>query len=71
MGRQFINYYEPEIGFQRGSVRSPRISSAYLRDRKCCGRPAFSQGLLKRTAKLGEHNPLSFRKQKWRSIFYF
>ena len=53
----FVNYYEPEIGISAvGVLEMLGYQVLVLRDRKCCGRPAFSQGLLRRAAKLGEHN---------------
>jgi len=53
----FINYYEPEIGISAVEVlETLGYQVLILKDRKCCGRPAFSQGLLRRASKLGEHN---------------
>ena len=53
----FVRYHEPNIG-----VAAVRVFEALgfevelLQNRKCCGRPAFSQGNLDAAAKAGQHN---------------
>jgi Fe-S oxidoreductase len=53
----FVRYFEPNIG-----VAAVRVLEAagfrveLVKNRKCCGRPAFSQGDLDAARKLGEHN---------------
>src|SRR5207248_1313314 len=53
----FVRYNEPHIGIAAIKVLEAlgvRVSLAH--GRKCCGRPAFSQGNLDTAAKFGEHN---------------
>jgi FAD/FMN-containing dehydrogenase/Fe-S oxidoreductase len=53
----FARYYEPHIA--KAAVRvleSAGFEVVLLKGRKCCGRPAFSQGHLDRAARLGLHN---------------
>ena len=53
----FVRYNEPHIGKAAVKVLEAlgyRVSLAQRR--KCCGRPAFSQGALDIAAKFGEHN---------------
>jgi FAD/FMN-containing dehydrogenase/Fe-S oxidoreductase len=63
----FVRYHEPHIGiaavkvlealgFEVTLAKDRSASGKLRRDRKCCGRPAFSQGNLDAAAKLGEHN---------------
>ncbi|MGC8744928.1 MAG: FAD-binding and (Fe-S)-binding domain-containing protein [Verrucomicrobiia bacterium] len=53
----FTNYYEPEIGISALNVlETLGYEVILLKEKKCCGRPAFSQGLLDRVAALGSHN---------------
>jgi Fe-S oxidoreductase len=52
-----VRYNEPHIGIAAVKVLEAlgvRVSLAH--GRKCCGRPAFSQGNLELAAKFGEHN---------------
>ena len=53
----YVNYFEPEIGISAVEVLE-RLGYRvlFLKNRKCCGRPAFSQGLLKKAEELGKHN---------------
>jgi len=53
----FVRYHEPHIG--TGVVKVLEAAGYYvtlLRQRKCCGRPAFSVGNLDEAEKLGRHN---------------
>jgi len=53
----FVRYHEPHIG--RAAVKvleALGFEVSLVKNRKCCGRPAFSQGNLDAAAKLGKHN---------------
>jgi FAD/FMN-containing dehydrogenase/Fe-S oxidoreductase len=53
----FVRYHEPHIGVAAVKVLEAlgfRIS--LVNGRKCCGRPAFSQGNLEAAAAMGQHN---------------
>jgi FAD/FMN-containing dehydrogenase/Fe-S oxidoreductase len=53
----FIRYNEPYIGIAAVKVlEALDLKVSLVRGRKCCGRPAFSQGNLDLAMKLGEHN---------------
>jgi FAD/FMN-containing dehydrogenase/Fe-S oxidoreductase len=53
----FVRYHEPHIGRAAVAVlESAGFAVDLLRGRRCCGRPAFSQGDLERAAHLGTHN---------------
>jgi Fe-S oxidoreductase len=53
----FVRYYEPHIGIAAVKVlEAAGFQVALLRGRKCCGRPAFSQGHLDAARHLGEYN---------------
>jgi FAD/FMN-containing dehydrogenase/Fe-S oxidoreductase len=53
----FVRYHEPHIGVAAVAVlEALGFQVALLTNRKCCGRPAFSQGNLKEAARLGRHN---------------
>src|SRR5947199_2414063 len=53
----FIRYHEPNIG-----IAAVKVLNAFgfevelLQNRKCCGRPAFSQGNRDAAAEVGQHN---------------
>ncbi len=53
----FVRYHEPHIG-----IAAVKLLEAFgfevslLKHRRCCGRPAFSQGNLDAAAKLAKHN---------------
>jgi Fe-S oxidoreductase len=53
----FVRYHEPKIG-----IAAMRVLNALgfevelLQNRKCCGRPAFSQGNLDAAAEVAQHN---------------
>jgi Fe-S oxidoreductase len=53
----FVRYHEPQIGIAAVHVLEAlgfRVS--LVTGRKCCGRPAFSQGNFEAAARLGRHN---------------
>jgi Fe-S oxidoreductase len=53
----FVRYNEPHIGIAATKVlEALGLEVVLLKNRKCCGRPAFSQGNLKEAARLGRHN---------------
>jgi Fe-S oxidoreductase len=53
----FVRYHEPQIGVAAVKVlKALGFEVALLKNRKCCGRPAFSQGNLDAATKLGQHN---------------
>ncbi|MDB6122947.1 MAG: glycolate oxidase subunit [Pedosphaera sp.] len=53
----FVRYHEPNIGKAAVAVlEAAGFEVTLLRERRCCGRPAFSQGNLDEAAKLGRHN---------------
>ena len=53
----FVRYYEPKIGASAVAVlEAAGFQVELARGRKCCGRPAFSQGNLGEAARLGRHN---------------
>ena len=53
----FVRYHEPQIGIAAVTVLEALGFEVVLpTKRKCCGRPAFSQGNLKKAARLGRHN---------------
>jgi len=53
----FVRYYEPQIGVAAVKVLEALGYQVVLpARRKCCGRPAFSQGNLNEAARLGRHN---------------
>lgn len=53
----FVRYHEPHIGMAAVKVlEAAGFEVALPVGRKCCGRPAFSQGNLERARLLGQHN---------------
>lgn len=53
----FVRYHEPHIG--RAAVKvleALGFEVSLVKNRRCCGRPAFSQGNLDAAAKLAQHN---------------
>jgi len=53
----FVRYNEPHIGTAAVLVlEAIGFAVSLLTQRRCCGRPAFSQGNLKEAARLGRHN---------------
>src|SRR5207247_1056584 len=53
----FVRYHQPHIGIAAMKVlEGLGFEVALVKDRRCCGRPAFSLGNLDAAAKLGKHN---------------
>jgi FAD/FMN-containing dehydrogenase/Fe-S oxidoreductase len=53
----FVRYHEPNIGIAAVKVLNAfGFEVGLLPDRKCCGRPAFSQGNLDAATEAGRHN---------------
>jgi Fe-S oxidoreductase len=53
----FVRYHEPQIGIAAVKVlEALGFEVSLVKNRECCGRPAFSQGNLDAAAKLGKHN---------------
>ena len=53
----FVRYHEPHIGIAAVKVlEALGFQVALVRNRRCCGRPAFSEGNLDDAAKLAKHN---------------
>src|SRR4030095_4700011 len=53
----FVRYHETHIGIAAVQVlESLGFEVALVKNRRCCGRPAFSQGNLDAAAKLARHN---------------
>jgi Fe-S oxidoreductase len=53
----FVRYHEPRIGIAAVKVlEALGFEVSLVKNRRCCGRPAFSQGNLDAAAKLGKHN---------------
>ncbi len=53
----FVRYHEPHIGQAAVAVlEAAGFEVALATGRKCCGRPAFSQGVLEKAAEFGRHN---------------
>jgi len=53
----FVRYHEPHIGIAAVKVlEALGFEPLIAKNRRCCGRPAFSQGNLDVAAKVGKHN---------------
>jgi FAD/FMN-containing dehydrogenase/Fe-S oxidoreductase len=53
----FVRYHEPHIGLAAVAVlEAAGFAVTLAAGRRCCGRPAFSQGCLEQAADLGRHN---------------
>jgi FAD/FMN-containing dehydrogenase/Fe-S oxidoreductase len=53
----FVRYHEPHIGIAAVKVlEALGLEVTLAENRRCCGRPAFSQGNLDTATKLGKHN---------------
>lgn len=53
----FVRYHEPNIGIAAVKVlEALGFGVELVKNRKCCGRPAFSQGNLDAAAEVGQHN---------------
>ena len=68
----FVRYHEPEVGFAAVQVlEAAGYEVTLLGQRKCCGRPAFSQGNLDMARNLGEHNVALLNSQVDRAPVIF
>jgi len=57
----FVRYHEPHIGIAAVKVlEALGFEVALVTNRRCCGRPAFSQGNLDAAANVGRHNISQF-----------
>jgi Fe-S oxidoreductase len=53
----FVRYHEPHIGIAAVKVlETLGFKVSLIKGRKCCGRPAFSQGNLEAARAMGQHN---------------
>jgi FAD/FMN-containing dehydrogenase/Fe-S oxidoreductase len=53
----FVRYHEPHIGIAAVKVlETLGFEVELVKNRKCCGRPAFSQGNLDAATRVGKHN---------------
>jgi FAD/FMN-containing dehydrogenase/Fe-S oxidoreductase len=53
----FVRYHEPHIGIAAVTVlEALGFEVSLAKNRRCCGRPAFSQGNLDGAARVGKHN---------------
>jgi FAD/FMN-containing dehydrogenase/Fe-S oxidoreductase len=53
----FVRYHEPHIGIAAVKVlEALGFTVSLVKNRKCCGRPAFSQGNLEAAREVGQHN---------------
>jgi FAD/FMN-containing dehydrogenase/Fe-S oxidoreductase len=53
----FVRYHEPHIGIAAVTLlEALGFEVSLAKNRRCCGRPAFSQGNLDAAAKVGKHN---------------
>jgi FAD/FMN-containing dehydrogenase/Fe-S oxidoreductase len=53
----FVRYHEPHIGIAAVTLlEALGFAVSLAKNRRCCGRPAFSQGNLDAAAKVGKHN---------------
>src|SRR5262249_18637748 len=53
----FVRYHEPHIGIAAVKVlEALGFEVSLVKNRRCCGRPAFSQGNLGAAAKIAKHN---------------
>ena len=78
----FVRYHEPHIGIAAVKVlEALGFKVSLVKGRKCCGRPAFSQGNLEAAARMGQHNlellratqidtPLLFLEPSCYSMFF-
>jgi FAD/FMN-containing dehydrogenase/Fe-S oxidoreductase len=61
----FVRYHEPHIGIAAVKVlEALGFTVSLVNGRKCCGRPAFSQGNLEAAAAMGAHNLDLLRRSK-------
>src|SRR5438552_3148204 len=53
----FVRYHEPHVGIAAVKVlEALGFDVKLVKNRRCCGRPAFSQGNLDTAGKIGKHN---------------
>src|SRR5262249_30715543 len=53
----FVRYHEPHIGIAAVKVlETLGFEVSLVKNRRCCGRPAFSQGNLENAGQLARHN---------------
>lgn len=68
----FVRYHEPHIGIAAVKVlEALGFSVTLVNGRKCCGRPAFSQGNLEAAAAMGEHNLALLRRSNTEAPILF
>jgi FAD/FMN-containing dehydrogenase/Fe-S oxidoreductase len=61
----FVRYHDPHVGIAAVRVlEAAGFEVRLLKNRQCCGRPAFSQGRLDEAARLGRHNLALLRVQE-------
>lgn len=66
----FVRYYEPNIGHAAVKVLEAAGYEVVLAEgRECCGRPAFSAGVLDKARACGEHNVALLQKTNAPIIF--
>ena len=68
----FVRYHEPHIGIAAVKIlEALGFSVTLVNARKCCGRPAFSQGNLEAAAAMGEHNLALLRRSNTEAPILF
>jgi Fe-S oxidoreductase len=66
----FVRYHEPHIGIAAVTVlEALGFEVSLAKNRRCCGRPAFSQGNLHAAVKLGNHNVSSLQNSNTPILF--
>jgi len=61
----WVRYHEPGVGQAAVTVlEAAGYEVRIAEDRRCCGRPAFSRGLLDQARRAGEHNVRLFARQR-------
>jgi FAD/FMN-containing dehydrogenase/Fe-S oxidoreductase len=67
----FARYHEPNVGQAAVALlEAAGFEVALVHGRKCCGRPAFSQGNLDEAARLGKHNIALILEQQCDPILF-
>src|SRR5256885_5700197 len=67
----FVRYHEPHIGIAAVKVlEALGFGVSLVKGRKCCGRPAFSQGSLEAAREMGRHNLDLLRDSKEAPILF-
>jgi FAD/FMN-containing dehydrogenase/Fe-S oxidoreductase len=68
----FVRYHEPHIGIAAVKVlEALGFNVSLLKNRKCCGRPAFSQGNLDAAREMGRHNLALIRSANGKTPILF